>query len=70
MMKSFGIEFVKAGENIAGNQTVQKAHDSLMNSPGHRQNILSPDYTHIGIGIKKGSSYGNIFTQEFVSKPQ
>lgn len=70
MMKSFGIHFVKAGENIAGNQTVQAAHNALMNSPGHRENILSPDYTHIGIGIKQGGQYGNMFTQMFVSKPK
>jgi uncharacterized protein YkwD len=69
MMKSFGIKFVHAGENIAGNQTVQAAHNALMNSPGHRQNILSTDYTHIGIGIQKGGSYGNMFTQQFISKP-
>jgi len=70
MMKSFGINYVKAGENIAGNQTVQKAHEALMNSPGHRKNILSPDYTHIGIGIRKGGQYGYMFTQMFISKPQ
>lgn len=69
MMKSFGIKFVHAGENIAGNQTVPAAHNALMNSPGHRQNILSTDYTHIGIGIQKGGSYGNMFTQQFISKP-
>lgn len=70
MMKSFGINYVKAGENIAGNQNVQKAHESLMNSPGHRQNILNPDYTHIGIGIKQGGQYSNMFTQMFISKPK
>lgn len=70
MMKSFGVHYVKAGENIAGNQTVQKAHEALMNSPGHRENILSPDYTHIGIGIKQGGQYGNMFTQMFLSKPK
>lgn len=70
MMKSFGIKFIHAGENIAGNQSVQSAHNALMNSPGHRKNILSPDYTHIGIGIRKGGQYGNMFTQMFVSKPK
>ncbi len=70
MMKNFGIDYVQAGENIAGNQNVQNAHNGLMNSPGHRKNILNPDFTHIGIGIKKGSNYGNIFTQMFVSKPK
>ena len=32
----------------------EKAFDGWMNSPGHRANILNPDYTHIGIGY--GSS--------------
>lgn len=70
MMKSFGIKFIQAGENIAGNQTVQNAHNTLMNSPGHRKNLLNPDYTHIGIGIKKGGPYGNMFSQMFISRPK
>lgn len=70
MMKSFGVNFVQAGENIAGNQNVQNAENALMNSPGHRKNILSPDFTHIGIGIKSGGPYGSMYTQDFISKPQ
>jgi uncharacterized YkwD family protein len=68
MMKSFGVKYIQAGENIAGNQTVQNAENALMNSPGHRKNILSPNFTHIGIGIQKGGPYGNMFTQMFISK--
>ncbi|MBU5592277.1 serine protease [Clostridium sp. MSJ-4] len=70
MMKAFKINFVQAGENIAGNQSVENAENSLMNSPGHRQNILSPNYTHIGIGIKDGGPYGKMFSQMFISKPK
>ncbi|WP_105614421.1 CAP domain-containing protein [Vallitalea okinawensis] len=70
MMKDFGISYVKAAENIAGNQNSTSAHDALMNSPGHRKNILDPDMTHIGIGIQQGGQYGNMFTQMFVSRPQ
>ena len=70
MLKSFGIKYVAAGENIACNRSVQAAHDALMNSPGHRKNILNPDYTHIGIGIKDGGPYGKMFTQQFISKPK
>ena len=70
MMKAFGVKYVMAGENIAGNQNVQNAESALMNSPGHRKNILSPDFTHIGIGIQKGGPYGNMFSQMFISKPQ
>ena len=26
-----------------------------MNSPGHRKNLLSPGYTHLGVGVIAGS---------------
>lgn len=68
MLKNYGVSYSSAGENIAGNQTVEKAHVSLMNSSGHRRNILSSDYTHIGIGIQDGGPYGKMFTQIFIKK--
>ncbi len=70
MMKDFGIDYVEAGENIAGNRSVKNAHEGLMNSPGHRKNILNPNFTHIGLGIKDGGPYGKMFTQMFISKPK
>lgn len=66
MMKKFGISYNTAGENIAGNQTVQAAHTALMNSQGHRENILNPSYTKVGIGIVDGGPYGKMFTQQFI----
>lgn len=68
MMKSFGITYQTAGENIAGNSSVTGAHTALMNSTGHRANILNPNYTHIGIGIVSGGSYGIMFTQQFIGR--
>lgn len=68
MLKNFGIKYIYAGENISGNQSVKGAHDSLMKSEGHKKNILNPDFTHIGIGIKEGSKYGKFFTQMFIGK--
>lgn len=68
MMQKFGISFQSAGENIACNQTVAAAHQALMNSQGHRENILNPSYTHIGIGIVNGGPCGKMFTQEFVGR--
>lgn len=68
MMKNMGVSFGYAGENLAGNQTVGSAHETLMNSPGHRANILNPNYTHAGIGIVEGGPYGAMFTQLFISK--
>lgn len=66
MMEQFGISYRTAGENLAGNQTVEKAHTSLMNSDGHRANILNSGYTEVGIGIVDGGPYGKMFVQMFI----
>ena len=68
MMKTYGVSYRTAGENIAGNQSVQAAHTALMNSSGHRANILNASYTHVGIGIVEGGPYGMMFTQMFVGR--
>lgn len=41
-------------ENVARAHGIHEAHELLMNSPGHRANLLSPDATHIGIGVVLG----------------
>lgn len=66
MMRAAGVNYRTAGENIAGAPTVETAHRALMNSPGHRANILNPAFTHIGIGIVDGGPYGKMFTQMFI----
>ncbi|PHS35513.1 MAG: sporulation protein [Alkaliphilus sp.] len=63
MMKSFGIKYTRAAENLAKTSSVQSAHNGLMNSEGHRKNILAPGFTHIGVGIKNG-----YYTQMFITK--
>lgn len=65
MMKRYGVQYRTAGENIAGNSSVQGAHTSLMNSDGHRKNILNSAFTEAGIGIVDGGSYGKMFVQMF-----
>ena len=66
MLKSFGIPYRSAGENIAkGYATPQAVVNGWMNSSGHRANILSANYTHIGVGYV---SAGNYWTQMFISK--
>jgi uncharacterized protein YkwD len=60
-----GSDYGYLGENLAGAPSVSMAHNSLMNSSGHRKNILNPNYKYIGIGIKKGGPYGMMFTQHF-----
>ena len=66
MMKNFGINYKAAGENIAkGQSTPEQVVKAWMNSPGHRANILSTKFTHIGVGYAKN---GHIWTQQFISK--
>jgi uncharacterized YkwD family protein len=66
MMKNAGVTYRWAGENIAGAASVDRAHNGLMNSEGHRANILNSNFTHIGIGIVPGGPYGMMFTQMFI----
>lgn len=66
MLRQFGISYRYAGENLAGAPTVGIAHQNLMNSPGHRANILNPNFKEIGIGVVSGSPYGKIFVQMFI----
>lgn len=68
MMKNAGVTYSTAGENIAGTQTTESAHQNLMNSEGHRANILNSKFTEIGVGIASGSVYGNIYTQMFIGR--
>jgi len=53
------------GENLARVPTVEKAHLGLMNSPGHRANILNHNFKRIGVGIVNGGTDGKLFTQHF-----
>lgn len=56
MLKTFGISYSYAGENIAkGQKTPQDVMNSWMNSTGHRANILKPEYDAIGVGYYHGA---------------
>lgn len=44
---------------------VVRLHQDLMNSPGHRKNILSPDSTHVALGVAR-TERGVYVTQLFV----
>ena len=46
-----GITYTILGENLAFAKTLPQAHRGLMNSPGHRENILRPEFRRLGIGI-------------------
>lgn len=54
LMKKHGVTYRTAGENIAqGHTTPESVVTAWMNSPGHRDNILNADFTHIGVGEKE-----------------
>ncbi|MFD7879785.1 CAP domain-containing protein [Streptomyces sp. NPDC059766] len=54
------------GENIAcGQRSPAEVVEGWMNSPGHRANILKPDFTHIGVGFAGGGPAGTYWTQLF-----
>lgn len=54
------------GENIAaGQNTPQEVVTGWMNSDGHRANILHADYTHLGVGVRRGGYYGIYWVQLF-----
>lgn len=59
------IKFMVAGENLALAPTLQTAHTGLMNSEGHRENILEPSFNKMGIGIIDNGIYGKMFVQVF-----
>lgn len=66
-MRAGGVSFRTAGENLALAPTTAIAHRGLMNSPGHRRNIMEPAFGRIGIGVIDGGTRGMMFTQVFAN---
>jgi uncharacterized YkwD family protein len=66
MMKAYGVSYKSAGENIAmGQRSPEEVVQAWMNSQGHRENIMNPNFTHIGVGHV---TTGNYWTQMFIGK--
>lgn len=59
------IPYQTMGENIAYAPNVDVAERALMQSPGHRANILSPEFSRVGIGVVVAPGRGEMFTQDF-----
>ncbi|HMQ35877.1 MAG TPA: CvpA family protein [Chloroflexaceae bacterium] len=60
-----GIGYAAAGENLALAPTIERAHTGLMESPGHRENILRPLFGRVGIGVVDGGPRGLMVSQVF-----
>lgn len=66
MLTKFGIRWATWGENLAsGQQTPESVVTAWMNSEGHRANIMSPDFSRIGVGYVTNSSGTPYWTQVF-----
>lgn len=66
-LNAAGVKYRVAGENLALAPSVEIAHRGLMRSEGHRANILSPNFTRVGIGAISAPSGSTMFTQEFAA---
>ena len=64
-MKQLNIRFKAAGENLAHSNSLLSAHNGLMNSPGHRANILNAHFSRLGIAILDGGNKGLMIVEEF-----
>ena len=64
-MREARVGYLAAGENLALAPTLFSAHSGLMQSPGHRANILRPQFGRLGIGILDGGVHGLMVTQAF-----
>jgi uncharacterized protein YkwD len=64
-MQAGKVSYLLAGENLALAQTVPIAHRGLMNSPGHRANILRPQFGRLGVGVLDGGRFGLMITENF-----
>ncbi|MEV3922907.1 CAP domain-containing protein [Actinomadura coerulea] len=66
--RAAGSTHLGIGENIAcGQRSPAEVVQGWMDSPGHRANILKPDFTHIGVGFQGGGTAGTYWTQLFGS---
>ena len=69
-MAKAGIKAKKFSENIADNQDLLAAHQELMDSPGHRKDILDPDLTRVGVGIVRAENGQLLVTEDFMEEYQ
>lgn len=67
LMKSQGIRYKIAGENLAGNISSQKAVEAWINSKDHRENILEKKFHKTGIFVIESPVYGKIYVQLFMN---
>jgi len=68
MLSSFGVSYLSAGENIARSRSVYHSNAAFLSSEGHRRNMLSSTYTHVGIGVVTNAQGFVTVTEIFVRR--
>jgi uncharacterized protein YkwD len=63
------LETLMVLENVARAFTPGEAQRGLMNSPGHRANILNKEVTHVGIGVVQDPSDNELLVTQLFSRP-
>lgn len=66
LLKSEGVDYKIAGENLAGNVNGVKAVNAWMNSQTHKDNILDDNYEYTGISVVNSEIYGKVYVQFFM----
>ena len=66
MLQANGIDYIIAGENLAGNISPEKAVEAWINSTSHRDNILEEEFQYTGISVIESPIYGKVFVQLFI----
>jgi len=64
----WGVAYQCAGENLAKNRSVEAAERALMDSAVHRANILSPDFTEVGVGVRADADGSVYVVQDFIGR--
>lgn len=68
-MQEDGISFQMAGENLAAGQPSSIfAHEGLMNSLGHRENILNEGFSSLAVGVAFNENAQPYYTENFITK--
>lgn len=64
-----GYDFFAVGENLAAGQpTAAEAVEGWLDSPRHRENMLSPEWKETGISVRRGGPY-NVYWVQLFGKP-
>ncbi|MGM0409696.1 MAG: CAP domain-containing protein [Bacillota bacterium] len=66
MLKNENISYGLAGENLAEANSIRIAHQKLLDSKSHRENILEERFDKVGIAVVEGNNYELLIVQLFI----